>query len=89
MVTANQKYRESGTTLTFKDWMEREKAKETFIPFKDAQEEFFNADGSPETPSVDVGRIDANKKLMMDLAMIALLALISYGAFKLYKSMQK
>lgn len=51
MDSANKQYRASGTTLPFKDWLEREKAKKKFIPNKKANEEldaFRNADGEAE-----------------------------------------
>ena len=34
MTNANQMYKQSGTTLSFKDWIEREKAKGVVIPKK-------------------------------------------------------
>jgi len=42
-------YKESGSTLSFKDWLEREKNKGKFIPNIQAQKELENADGSGKT----------------------------------------
>lgn len=46
--TANQLYKESGSTLPFKDWIEREKSKGVHIPNEDVNkdiESMLNADG--------------------------------------------
>ncbi len=45
MLSANKIYRESGSSLPFKDWLEREKNKGVFIPNAQALKEFNNFDG--------------------------------------------
>jgi hypothetical protein len=51
MISANKIYKESGSSLPFKDWLEREKNKGKFIPNAQALKEFQNFDGEekPET----------------------------------------
>lgn len=51
MVSANKIYRESGSSLPFKDWLEREKNKGNFIPNAQAYKEFKNFDGQENTTS--------------------------------------
>lgn len=45
MISANKIYKESGSSLPFKDWLEREKNKGNFIPNAQAYKEFQNFDG--------------------------------------------
>ena len=40
MISANKIYKESGSSLPFKDWLEREKNKGKFIPNAQALKEF-------------------------------------------------
>ena len=47
--TANQLYRESGTTLSFKEWIEREKAKGTEMMNKDIADAIARLDGSSDS----------------------------------------
>lgn len=42
MKSANQLFKESGTTLSFKDWIEREKSKGVHIPNVEANTEMLN-----------------------------------------------
>lgn len=46
---ANQLWKESGSLLPFKDWLQREKDKGRFLPNKKL-EEFNNIDGDEVTP---------------------------------------
>ena len=55
--SANQLWKESNTTLSFKDWLEREKEKGKFIPNK----KFLNANGI-DTTRVDKVLEEANQK---------------------------
>jgi len=60
--SANKKWKESGTTLTFKEWIERENQKKepegNFIPF----------DASPTTPDVITEVLDREKQDIEDIA---------------------
>lgn len=51
--SANKIWRESGSSLCFKDWLEREKKKEVFIPNK-ILDEFNNASGTITTPQAQI-----------------------------------
>jgi hypothetical protein len=46
MKSANQLYKESGTTLSFKDWIEREKSKGVHIPNVEANTEMLSLLGN-------------------------------------------
>lgn len=64
MKSANQLWRESNTTLSFKDWLEREKPKGKFIPNK----KFLGADGI-DTTQVDEILKEANEKAVDTLGL--------------------
>ena len=77
MLSANAMYKQSGSTLSFKDWLEREKSKGKFIPNIQAQMEFENADGS-KTAKEDIqgaGQLQIGsiigKNLLITLAIVA------------------
>jgi len=77
MLSANAMYKQSGSTLSFKDWLEREKNKGKFIPNIQAQMEFENADGSTTAQEdikgagqLEVGSI-IGKNLLITLAIVA------------------
>jgi len=77
MLSANAMYKQSGSTLSFKDWLEREKNKGKFIPNIQAQMEFENADGS-KTAQEDIkgaGQLEIGsiigKNLLITLAIVA------------------
>ncbi len=77
MLSANAMYKQSGSTLSFKDWLEREKSKGKFIPNIQAQMEFENADGS-KTAQEDIqgaGQLQIGsiigKNLLITLAIVA------------------
>jgi hypothetical protein len=57
--SANQLWKESNTTLSFKDWLEREKQKGKFIPNK----KFKGVDGV-DTTKIDKVLEDANTKIV-------------------------
>jgi hypothetical protein len=89
MLSANAMYKQSGSTLSFKDWLEREKSKGKFIPNIQAQMEFENADGAEQTAQQDlkdagqlqVGSI-VGKNLLISLAIVA-------GGILIYKYYKK
>lgn len=60
--SANQRYRESGSSLPFKDWIEREKAKGVHIPNIEANEAMLNAIGQEEA---SVPKEKDNRKTML------------------------
>ena len=86
MYSANQLYKQSGSTLPFKDWLEREKQKGKFIPNLAAQEEFFNANGednaidSPKDTNI-IGSV-VSKNLMIAVV-------LGIGIYAIYKVVNK
>ena len=89
MLSANKLYKQSGSTLPFKDWLEREKAKGKFIPNVEAMEEFYNADGTEE-PKADeapeIKKADVDNKQMTDrLIRTALIVALAYMVYQKFK----
>lgn len=89
MVSANKLYKQSGSTLPFKDWLEREKAKGKFIPNVEAMEEFYNADGqenSDEVENSEIKKSDVDKQQISErlirTGFMIFLAVIIYKQFK-------
>lgn len=89
MLSANKLYKQSGSTLPFKDWLEREKAKGKFIPNVEAMEEFYNADGTEEpkadeAPEIKKADVD-NKQLTERLVRTGLIIVLAYFVYKQFK----
>ena len=88
MLSANKLYKQSGSTLPFKDWLEREKAKGKFIPNVEAMEEFYNADGTEQTPAetTEIKKADVDKAQMTSkILRVGLIVLLGYVIYKNYK----
>lgn len=88
MLSANKLYKQSGSTLPFKDWLEREKAKGKFIPNVEAMEEFYNADGTEQAPSEvqEIKKADVDKAQMTSkILRVGLIVLLGYFVYKNYK----
>lgn len=80
--SANQLYRESGTTLPFKEWIEREKAKGIYIPNVEANKEMLNMLG-------DEGKQPSNKEkdVMLGNILFAVgLLSLAYIGYRLVKA---
>jgi hypothetical protein len=90
MLSANKLYKESGTTLSFKEWLEREKGKGKFIPNVEAMEEFINADGGTSGESSEQAEITAksveNKQMFTSVARVGLLVVLAYFVYRTIKS---
>lgn len=90
MLSANKLYKESGTTLSFKEWLEREKAKGKFIPNVEAMEEFVNADGGISEDTSDKTNITAksveNKQIITSIARVGFIAVLAYFVIRTIKS---
>jgi hypothetical protein len=90
MLSANKLYKESGTTLSFKEWLEREKGKGKFIPNVEAIEEFINADGGTSAESSEQAEITAksveNKQMFTSVARVGLLVVLAYFVYRTIKS---
>jgi len=88
MLSANKLYKQSGSTLPFKDWLEREKAKGKFIPNVEAMEEFYNADGTEQAPAetTEIKKADVDKAQMTSkILRVGLIVLLGYVIYKNYK----
>jgi hypothetical protein len=79
--SANQLYRESGTTLPFKEWIEREKAKGIHIPNVEANNEMLNLLGN-ETKPLDKD----NKKMIGNIMFTIGIISLAYITYRLVKT---
>lgn len=82
--SANQLYRESGTTLSFKQWIEREKAKGVQIPNVEANAAMMNAIGAEETTKEN--EPDKTKILIRNVAFVAVIIVLGIVAVKTIKA---
>ena len=76
MISANKLYQESGSSLSFKDWLEREKAKGNFIPNANALEQFNSVDGVSDNE--ESGTTDISTNLVRNIAIVGVLFVIAY-----------
>lgn len=83
MGSANKVYRESGSSLPFKDWLEREKNKGSFIPNAQALKEFENFDGE-ENPKEEINEF-ANDSTMNTIVIVAVVGIVLFGIYKFTK----
>jgi hypothetical protein len=81
--TANQLYKESGSTLPFKQWIEREKAKGIFIPNVNANEEMKNVVGDN---GLDTTNENKPSPLMRNIAVVVVIGILGYFAYKTIKN---
>jgi hypothetical protein len=83
MGSANKVYRESGSSLPFKDWLDREKNKGSFIPNAQALKEFENFDGE-ENPKEVINEFAKNSN-MNTILIVAMVGLVLFGVYKFTK----
>ena len=83
MVSANKVYRESGSSLPFKDWLDREKNKGNFIPNAQALKEFENFDGE-ENPKEVINEF-AKDSNMNTILIVAMVGLVLFSVYKFTK----
>jgi ABC-type phosphate transport system substrate-binding protein len=81
MKSANQLYKESGTTLSFRDWIEREKSKGLHIPNVEANNEMLNllGDEKNEEPK-------SNNKLVRNVLFVVGAVALAYVGYRYVKS---
>jgi hypothetical protein len=84
--SANQLYRESGTNLSFKDWIEREKAKGINIPNIEANAAMFNAMAAEERTKTKEIEKDGNKTLVRNIAFAVAIIALGYVAFRTFRA---
>jgi hypothetical protein len=77
--SANQLYRESGSTLSFKEWIEREKSKGVHIPNVEANAEMMNMMGGEQ--QTDSSK-DRQKIIIRNVAFILALGTLAFFAYK-------
>jgi hypothetical protein len=84
-LTASQAWRKSGSSLPFKQWIEREKMRDAFLLNKPAQTEFnqaLNADGQSTTDNPPGKPLSTTKKIVMvGISIVAVVLIV-----KLFKS---
>tara|TARA_Y100000114_G_C11762524_1_gene330722 strand:+ start:3628 stop:3900 length:273 start_codon:yes stop_codon:yes gene_type:complete len=83
--SANQRYKESGSTLPFTQWLNREKAKGVIIPQKGITDKIENEVGDKLKNPVQ--EKDKNKVFGLDKNILLLSAVIILGAvaYRVYK----
>jgi hypothetical protein len=86
MLSANQRYRQSGTSLSFAEWIEREKAKDVVIPQKGITDVYMNAVKEIETKVEDKPEggntvVGLNKNILI-LSGLIILGAITYNYFR-------
>jgi ABC-type phosphate transport system substrate-binding protein len=81
MKSANQLYKESGTTLSFRDWIEREKSKGIHIPNVEANNEMLSllGDEKNEEPK-------SNNKLVRNVLFVVGAVALAYVGYRYVKS---
>jgi hypothetical protein len=87
MISANKIYKESGSSLPFKDWLEREKNKGKFIPNAQALKEFQNFDGEniAEEQTISEGKFISDNAFRNTLILLGL----GIGIYLFYKSQKE
>ena len=80
MGSANKVYRESGSSLPFKDWLEREKNKGSFIPNAQALKDFENFDGE-ENQTEKKTELVTNSP-MNTIVIVAVVGIVIFGIYK-------
>jgi hypothetical protein len=80
MGSANKVYRESGSSLPFKDWLEREKNKGSFIPNAQALKEFENFDGE-ENPMNETNNFTKDSNINT-IVIVAVVGIVLFGIYK-------
>jgi len=82
MISANKIYQQSGSSLPFKEWIAREKAKGNFIPNAVAMESFQNADGTTEDTDCGCDKEKNNSPMFNNLVFFALAGVLIYSFYK-------
>jgi hypothetical protein len=85
MISANKIYKQSGSSLPFKDWLEREKNKGKFIPNAQALKEFQNFDGEEKTETNMKDEVIGGSTMRNTLLILGL----GIGIYLFYKSQKK
>lgn len=83
MGSANKVYRESGSSLPFKDWLEREKNKGNFIPNAQALKEFENFDG--EETQTEEKKDLVSDSTTKNIVIVAVVGIVLFGIYKFTK----
>jgi ABC-type phosphate transport system substrate-binding protein len=81
MKSANQLYKESGTTLSFRDWIEREKSKGIHIPNVEANNEMLNLLGNEKNEEPK-----SNNKLVRNVLFVVGAVALAYVGYRYVKN---
>ncbi len=81
MKSANQLYKESGTTLSFRDWIEREKSKGIHIPNVEANNEMLNLLGNEKNEEPK-----SNNKLVRNVLFVVSAVALAYVGYRYVKN---
>lgn len=84
MKSANQLFKDSGTTLSFKDWIQREKSKGIHIPNVDANNEMLSLLGDENTADEP-----KNKHLVRNILFVVGALTVGYLGYRLIKNKQQ
>ena len=79
--SANQLYKESGSTLSFKDWIEREKAKGIDIPNIGANEAMLNMMDEAQEARTSKDEKTKDKKVVIIRNVAITLTILTLGIF--------
>jgi hypothetical protein len=86
--SANQRWKESGTTLSFKEWIEREKQK---FNYQSDDKKFVGADGSTDVSTTPSSATVPSSLFGINSTVLILSGVIILGAtgYYLYKKLKK
>lgn len=73
----------SGSSLPFKEWIAREKAKGNFIPNAAAMESFQNADAESDCGCAE--KEEDKSPMMKNLVIVAVIGVLAYSIYKFAK----
>lgn len=82
MISANKIYQQSGSSLPFKEWIAREKAKGNFIPNAVAMETFQNADGETDCGCEEK---ETKSPMVKNIMVVAVVGVLVYALYKYSK----
>ena len=82
--SANQLYKESGSTLSFKQWIEREKTKGVQIPNVQANAEMMSLLGEDEEKESQTKQPMQNKVLVRNIAIGLTIVVLVGVAYRFY-----
>lgn len=87
MLSANQRWKQSGTSLSFKEWINREKAKGVVIPQKGVTDVYLTALNSQDDETVkDDKKAKTVLGLSKNILLVSGLVIVGAVAFNFWKN---